>query len=389
MNIIQLLVPPIVGGIIGYFTNYVAIKMLFKPRKAIYLGRWKLPFTPGLIPSKREKLALSIAKVVKENLLTEETVRKRLNEERVKKSIEDLINKGIDRLIESIQEYMEKIAFSVADKKLFEIINITDVEKAVYRLIDHLYESRTTVKDIIPESLLKRKKKIVQDLTFKIIEVAQERLNSDEFLEMITEKIQSFMENSGKIPDILIFKKPVKAIATTIAARIVKTLNETIESPTFQETVTTYILQITDSFLEKEIINLLDKGGDKESLSRKITAIIYENFNTSIGNLPFMKEETCQLIACWIKALIEKNRTILVETTSSKLLQLIEKELPVIMESIDIESLVVEKVNSLPIEEVEGIILKLINEELKYITLLGGVLGFIIGAFQDILFFVK
>ncbi|WP_457570267.1 DUF445 family protein [Desulfurobacterium sp.] len=388
MNI-QLLVPPVVGGIIGYFTNYVAIKMLFRPKKAVYLGKWKLPFTPGLIPSKREKLAVSIAKVVKENLLTEETVRKRLNEEKVKKSIEDLVDKGIDKLIESIPEYMEKITSSVADKKLFEIINITDVEKAVNRFVEHLYENKTTVKDLIPESLLKRKEEIARNLTTKILETAQEKLNSDEFLELITEKIQSFMENSGKIPDILIFKKPVKAIATTIATRIVKTLNETIESPAFQETVRTYILQTTDSFLEKEIINLLDKNADKESLSRKITAIIYENFNTPIGDLPFMKEETYRLIASWIRTLIEKNRTILIETTSSKLLQLIEKELPVIMESIDIENLVAEKVNSLPIEEVEGIILKLIDEELKYITLLGGILGFIIGAFQDILFFVK
>ncbi|OMH41293.1 DUF445 family protein [Desulfurobacterium indicum] len=388
MNI-QLLVPPVVGGIIGYFTNYVAIKMLFRPKKAVYLGKWKLPFTPGLIPSKREKLAVSIAKVVKENLLTEETVRKRLNEKKVKKSIEDLVDKGIDKMIESIPEYMKKIISSITDKKLFEIINITDVERAIHRLVNHLYENRTTIKDLIPESILKRKEEIAQSLTFKILETAQEKLNSDDFLELITEKIQSFMENSGKIPDILIFKKPVKAITTTIATRIVKTLNETIESPAFQETVRTYILQTTDSFLEKEIINLLDKDADKESLSRKITAIIYENFNTSIGDLPLMKEENYRLIASWIKAVIEKNRATLIETTTSKLLQLIEKELPIIMESIDIENLIAEKVNSLPIEEVEGIILKLIDEELKYITLLGGILGFIIGAFQDILFFVK
>ncbi|MCU0568724.1 MAG: DUF445 family protein, partial [Oculatellaceae cyanobacterium Prado106] len=51
-----LLSPPIVGGIIGYFTNDIAIKMLFRPYKALYLGGRKLPFTPGLIPSNQERL---------------------------------------------------------------------------------------------------------------------------------------------------------------------------------------------------------------------------------------------------------------------------------------------------------------------------------------------
>ncbi|NET52465.1 MAG: DUF445 family protein, partial [Merismopedia sp. SIO2A8] len=46
-----LVVPPIVGGVIGYFTNDLAIQMLFRPYNAIYVGDRKLPFTPGLIPS--------------------------------------------------------------------------------------------------------------------------------------------------------------------------------------------------------------------------------------------------------------------------------------------------------------------------------------------------
>ena len=42
-----LLAPPIAGGVIGYFTNDVAIKMLFRPYRPIYLGKRRLPFTPG------------------------------------------------------------------------------------------------------------------------------------------------------------------------------------------------------------------------------------------------------------------------------------------------------------------------------------------------------
>lgn len=47
---IKYILMPFLGGIIGYITNGIAIKMLFRPRKAVYLGHWKIPFTPGLIP---------------------------------------------------------------------------------------------------------------------------------------------------------------------------------------------------------------------------------------------------------------------------------------------------------------------------------------------------
>ncbi|WP_297446675.1 DUF445 family protein [Desulfurobacterium sp.] len=388
MNV-QLLVPPVVGGIIGYFTNYVAIKMLFRPRKAVYIGKWKVPFTPGLIPSKRDKLAASIAKVVKENLLTEETVRKRLNEEKVKISIEALVDKGLDRLLDSMPEYIEKMTFSIADRRLFEVLNITDVEKMIGKVVNYVYEKKTTLRDIFPEAILRKKEEIIGSLTKKLIEVAREKINSEEFLDLIADRIQKFMETSGKIPDVVIFRKPVKVISDTIAAKIVKTLNETVESPLFVEAAKSYISRTFDRFLEKEIVELVGKKYDRESLTRRLTAIVYENFNTPIRKLPFVRDKTYTLIAGWMRALIDKNRELLIENISLKLLELIEKELPVIMESMDIENLVAEKVNSLPIDEVEGIVLRLIDEELRYITLLGGILGFIIGAFQDVLFFVK
>ena len=41
---------PLIGAVIGYFTNYLAVKMLFHPRKAIKVGKFTLPFTPGAIP---------------------------------------------------------------------------------------------------------------------------------------------------------------------------------------------------------------------------------------------------------------------------------------------------------------------------------------------------
>jgi uncharacterized membrane protein YheB (UPF0754 family) len=62
--------PPVAGAIIGYFTNDIAIKMLFRPYKAIYFGKRQLPFTPGLIPRNQERLAKRIADTIMGSLLT-------------------------------------------------------------------------------------------------------------------------------------------------------------------------------------------------------------------------------------------------------------------------------------------------------------------------------
>ena len=38
--------------------------MLFRPRKALYIGKFHVPFTPGLIPSQQGRIAVSIGEVV-------------------------------------------------------------------------------------------------------------------------------------------------------------------------------------------------------------------------------------------------------------------------------------------------------------------------------------
>ena len=74
MDFLHIVAPIIVGGIIGYFTNYLAIKMMFRPRKAVYIGKHKLPFTPGIIPKNQKRIARAVGDAVSEQLLTKDAV---------------------------------------------------------------------------------------------------------------------------------------------------------------------------------------------------------------------------------------------------------------------------------------------------------------------------
>jgi hypothetical protein len=71
-------VPPIAGALIGFVTNVIAIRMLFRPLREIRVFGIRLPFTPGILPRQRRKLAESIGAMVERELFTPELLRCRL-----------------------------------------------------------------------------------------------------------------------------------------------------------------------------------------------------------------------------------------------------------------------------------------------------------------------
>ncbi|MDR2719020.1 MAG: DUF445 family protein, partial [Treponema sp.] len=72
------IIPPVAGAIIGFVTNAIAIKMLFRPLREIRVFGLRLPFTPGILPRQRKRLAVSIGSMVERELLTAEVLRNRL-----------------------------------------------------------------------------------------------------------------------------------------------------------------------------------------------------------------------------------------------------------------------------------------------------------------------
>lgn len=83
--------PPFLGAFIGYLTNKVAIKMLFRPLKAKYVYGVRVPMTPGVIPSKRGELAANIGEMVGTHLLTSREISKALEKESFQKTLYELI----------------------------------------------------------------------------------------------------------------------------------------------------------------------------------------------------------------------------------------------------------------------------------------------------------
>lgn len=115
---IKIIMPILIGAVIGYCTNYIAIKMLFNPKKAIYIGRMKLPFTPGVIPKNKDRIAAAVAKAVNTKLISSEDLLDSIKNSNLSDKLADEIlnNESLNK------EIPEKIADAISEADLLPII---------------------------------------------------------------------------------------------------------------------------------------------------------------------------------------------------------------------------------------------------------------------------
>lgn len=86
---------PLLGAVIGFITNDIAIRMLFRPRRPKHLFGHRIPFTPGIIPKEKARIASSIGKAISENLMNQESIEKTLLSTEMISKIEDAYDRFI------------------------------------------------------------------------------------------------------------------------------------------------------------------------------------------------------------------------------------------------------------------------------------------------------
>lgn len=131
--IISYILPPLVGAVIGYFTNLIAVKMLFYPRKPVYLFGHQLPLTPGAIPKGKARLAKSAGIIVQNELFTREDISSRLLTEEVEKPLIDKVMGILDTNIRETGAVMtgSSAKYDRLEKSFTELLSfkITDAIK--------------------------------------------------------------------------------------------------------------------------------------------------------------------------------------------------------------------------------------------------------------------
>lgn len=159
MNIeMSYIMAPLLGGIIGYITNDIAIRMLFRPHKAKFLFGVKIPFTPGIIPKEKGRIASAIGGAISENLMSKDILEKNLlsdemitkirlsidsffetqknNQETVREFLAHYLTaNGIDRLICVLKESLtNQVSTKLGDSNLGEQISDVVIEHVSSKL---------------------------------------------------------------------------------------------------------------------------------------------------------------------------------------------------------------------------------------------------------------
>ena len=94
----KIIAAPVIGGLIGLITNGIAIRMLFRPFHPVKIGKFTLPFTPGLIPKEQPRIAKAIGKVIGDKLLDKDTLQRALASD----TLHGAFDKKVDSVIEKL-----------------------------------------------------------------------------------------------------------------------------------------------------------------------------------------------------------------------------------------------------------------------------------------------
>ncbi|WP_418965496.1 DUF445 domain-containing protein [Cetobacterium sp.] len=149
----------VIGSMIGWITNYIAIKMLFRPYKEINLGIFKIQ---GLIPKRRHEIGISLADTIQKELISIDDIMKKLE------------NANLD-----VQ--MEKVIDNILEKKL-----ATEITAKFPMIAMFLNESALNkIKEAIKGSIMENKDQIISML-FETLE------KNVDFKEIIIEKVDAF-----------------------------------------------------------------------------------------------------------------------------------------------------------------------------------------------------
>ena len=137
MEIIHFLSGPVIGAVIGYCTNYIAVKMLFRPLRPVSLFGRQLPFTPGIIPKGQERLAKAIGSVVGDTLLTEEDLKRML----LSDEVQNQLRISIDNLLQEKEHVpLKELCLQFTDETGYETGRAVMQEKLTDLVADRVLD---------------------------------------------------------------------------------------------------------------------------------------------------------------------------------------------------------------------------------------------------------
>ncbi|WP_415334875.1 DUF445 family protein [Clostridium perfringens] len=251
----------LIGAVIGYITNWLAIKMLFRPREAKYIFGMKLPFTPGLIPKEKSRIANKVGETVGTHLLNSDSLSKALKDDKIKAKFNEVAKEKINQVINSNSTLDDSLKNTLGEN--------------YYALKGNMIDNiAKTILESIQEEEFKNKVK------FYIVDSIKERLNKK------PEKIIDFI-NSNKFREVIINtleEEKTRDIIGKALLKEVKTLGK--EDLTIEEVIPENIKPYIEEYVKSQkdtLVDIIKNLLRDDEVSHKIKSAINDNIPSIVS----------------------------------------------------------------------------------------------------------
>ncbi|MBW4554557.1 MAG: DUF445 domain-containing protein [Trichormus sp. ATA11-4-KO1] len=391
--------PPVLGGIIGYFTNDIAIKMLFRPYRTIYIGGRRVPFTPGLIPRNQERLAKNISDTIMGSLLTpgelQNLARRLLQTERVQTAILWLLQLAIEQIKVDKNEKSAKIVAGIlrdllgeSFPRLLKVLARREdfLEAQINQIFDQVLlelqlseEQATRLADwllqvVLPPDVLRQA--IIDFLTDRTIQTIDESFR--EKTSGTYWVVANLFGLRNTLTRLRTFCLDEKEATNTRLEELVQVLQmrdrlkKVLQNLSLQNLPIGTVRQLRKTTRESVRHYLQTSGGD---LIQGLTdSVNWENISTLLLN----RLSASPVMSSSLEVVSQELALILEKYLEKDLEKIVAQVIPIL----SIDQVIVDRVKSTSPADLEAAIEGIVKNELQAIVTLGGVLGFIVGLFQ-------
>ncbi|MGG0291812.1 DUF445 family protein [Bacillus pacificus] len=373
MNIwLSMLTTTGLGAIIGGFTNHLAIKMLFRPHRPMYIGKFQVPFTPGLIPKRRDELAVQLGKMVVEHLLTPEGIGKKLTNEEFQKGLIHWVQVEVDKVMtneQSLRHMLEKWDVAHVEKEATEKIEQVITEK-IQAFLEEYYTY--TWEQALPHSVHEKIENAIPNVSAFILKRAIHFFESEEGKARLSKMIDDFFASRGALLNLVGMFLGNVSVVDRVQPEVIKFLGQ---EGTKQ--LLTDVLQKEWEKLKGRDVKEVETFVEKEMIVSSILSAV--KVEETVGK--FLNQSVQQVCEPVRETMIKK----VVPSAVTKGLKWGTENVESILNNLHLAEIVQQEVSTFSTERLEDLVLSITKNELKMITYLGALLGGMIGIVQGLL----
>ncbi|WP_449403828.1 DUF445 family protein [Exiguobacterium artemiae] len=363
----------IIGALIGAITNHLAIRMLFRPLEAKYIGKYRIPFTPGLIPKRRDELAANLGRTVVKHLLTPEGISKRLQQPVVYEAITQMIQQELHkwtRSTKTIREIAERFVTNPEGKLQHQMEQRIDQELATMAV--SIKTARLT--EVIGDGGTTKIKAAVPGIVEALLHQTEQYFDSPAGRMKLEETVAQFIQSKlgGGMFGMLLAN-------VNLVEMIQPELKRVIQGKSTHQFISEMVEQEISVLLERPVEELLGAETERQIIERMKSEIL-----TRIPLTKLWDTQLYQLLQPLEARISQEMVPMLSKQVVVRLVEQVER----IMATLDLETIVREEVDLLDTAYLEEIVLSISRREFRAITWLGGLLGGLIGMIQAILLIV-